>query len=91
MAKKDIRTQVKEEFPEFFDSMQSAQSDELNLTLAMLAKGREETQDAKEADEALEQAQITARELAAPYRDAQKAIRLKSKFIVTVLKERGGR
>lgn len=89
MAKKDIRTQAEEDYPEFVEEVNNATSEQLTERLAQLAKSREEIQDSKEADDALAEAKSTASELAAPYRDAQKAVRLKSRFIIATLKERG--
>ncbi len=57
--------------------------------LAHYAKEAEAVEDAKEADEELEQAKESAAQLAAPYRDAKKAIRLKSRYIISLLKEKG--
>jgi len=89
MAKRDLRTVIAEDYPEFHDEIQNANQDQLNDRLAELAKNREEIQDQKESDEVLEEAKARASELAAPYRDAQKLIRLKSRFIIMTLKDRG--
>ena len=87
--KADFRTKFTKEFPEFASEVQAATSENLDNRLAELAKGREAIEVAKDEDEALEEAQETATALAAPYRSAKRTVNLKSKFIISVLKERG--
>jgi len=89
-SKKSNREQVQENYPEFATEVEGLSADQLNNKLATLAKYAEETETAKEDDEALEQAKAEAAELAAPYRDAKKAIRAKSKYVIALLKEKGG-
>lgn len=87
--KKTIQEVIQAEFPEFAQEVVGLGSDELNRRLATLAKNLEESETAKEEDRELEEAKTTASELAAPYRDAKKAIRAKSKYIISLLKEKG--
>lgn len=87
--KKTIQEVVQTEFPEFFSEVAGLSTDQLNNRLATLAKNLEESETAKEEDEELEEAKATATELGAPYRDAKKALRVKSKFIIGLLKEKG--
>lgn len=91
MAKKDIREIAKVEFPEFVEEVNGANVQGLNDRLAGLAKSREGVQDAKDDDEELEDAKEVVKNLAAPYKDAQKVIKLKSRFIIATLKDRGAK
>lgn len=88
-AKKSVQDKVKEEYPEFADSVQLLSLADLNGRLAQLAKDGESVQDSKEADDSLQQAIQTSSELGAPYQEAKKAIRLKTKYIIELTKERG--
>lgn len=88
-TKKSNKESVQEEFPEFANEVNGLSTDQLNNKLATLAKHLEESETAKENDEALEQAKGDAAELSAPYRDAKKAIRAKSKYVIALLKEKG--
>lgn len=63
---------------------------ELEARVNVYAKGHEENDDAQEADEELEKAKAEARELGAPYRDLRKALKLKSKYAILLIKEKGG-
>lgn len=91
MGKKSVTEQVQENYPEFADEVNTLSTEQMNDRLATFAKHREEVQDTKDADEGLQEAREKAKELAAPYIDAQKAIRLKSKFIIGILKDRGAK
>ncbi len=87
--KKDIRIIVKEEFPEFVEEIAAAQSPDLNNRLSELAKNMEAVDEAKDADQALKDAKQQSFDFGAPYRDAKKAIKLKSRYIIAMLKDRG--
>jgi hypothetical protein len=87
--KKTIQETVQAEFPEFVGEVSGLSADQLNNRLATLAKNLEESETAKEDDEELEEAKAHASELGAPYRDAKKALRLKSKYVISILKEKG--
>lgn len=87
---KTILTQMTESNPEFVDETSSLDVAGLNGRLAQLAKDMEDLRDAQEADEALETAKQQSTELGAPYRDGKKAIGLKSRYLVSLLKEKGG-
>jgi hypothetical protein len=88
--KLSFNEKVQKDMPEFADEVASLSVQDLNNRLATLAKAAEESMQAKEDDEELEEAQTHSRELAAPYRDAAKMIRTKSKYIIGTIKEKGG-
>lgn len=88
-AKKSLEDKVREEFPEFYEECQGLASGDLNNRLAQLSKDLDAVEDAKEADEGLAAAQSEATQLGAPYRDAKKALKLKTKFIIRTLKDQG--
>lgn len=88
--KKSIEQVIKESHPEFMEEVVGLSIEHLNARLAQLAKDTEATEDAKDADEALLEAQQVATSMAAPYREIKKAIRLKSKFLVKLVNEKGG-
>lgn len=87
--KKDLETLVQENYPDFYKEVQTVETDHLNTRLATLSKGREEVLESKENDEALEDAKEQVAAMTGPYRDALKAIGLKSKYIIKLLKDRG--
>ncbi len=89
--KKDIQEIALKEFPQFVEECQALSVEELDARLTTFAKSREEVQDTKDADEGLEDAQAEARSLSAPYTEALKSIRLRSRYLIAIIKERGGK
>jgi len=88
-AKKDIQSVVAKELPEFTGECSNLTADQLNARLAQLAKDGEAVSEAKDADPWLETARAQVSELAGPYNDAKKAVRMKSQYIISLLKDRG--
>jgi hypothetical protein len=89
-TKKSLEERMKEEQPEFAGEVAGLSVDQLNARLAEQAKAAEWNQQAKEDDEELAEKKEAASEAAAPYRDAAKAIRLKSRYLIKLIKEKGG-
>lgn len=88
--KKSIEEKVQAEFPEFAASIASSGVTELESKLSTYAKQQDEVELAMEADTALEDSKALTSELSAPYRDAKKAIKMKMKYIIALIKDRGG-
>lgn len=87
---KTIQEKVQGEYPEFVESIMGLSVEQLEKRLSDYAKNRDEVEESKKADEELEAAKATVAEMAAPYSDALKAINMKSKYIVSLIKEKGG-
>lgn len=87
--KKSVTETVQKEMPEFASEVAALESTDLNARLAQLAKDLVAVSDAQEGDDGLADAKANATELGAPYRDAKKTIRLKSRYLVQLLKVRG--
>lgn len=88
--KLSVSEKVRQEHPEFVAEVVALSIEDLNARLASHAKQVAEVEDAKEADEELAQAREVASALAAPYAEAKKAINQKTRFIVELIKEKGG-
>jgi hypothetical protein len=88
--KKDIRITVQKQFPEFPEVVDGLSIDELEKKISTYAKESETIEDAKEADEGLQEAKDQVAELSGPYKDAKKAVRLKIKYLIQLLKDKGG-
>lgn len=87
---KSIQEKVQGEYPEFVETVIGLTVEQLEKRLSDYAKNRNEVQEAKKADLELEAARQVASEMGAPYADALKAIELKSKYIISLIKEKGG-
>lgn len=85
------KIKVQKLLPHFADEVSGLSVEDLSARLVQLAKDVADTQDAQEADEGLREAKEMAKELGAPYREAKRDIRLKSTFIVELIREKGGK
>lgn len=87
-SKKSLDQVIREEHLEFAEAIDAASVADMDNRLAELAKNHEQVLEAKDADDGLAAAREEANNLAAPYNDSLKLIRLKSKYIVKIQKER---
>lgn len=71
------------------DAIIEADADELRTKLTSLAKHEKETEDAKEADEAIKNLQTELTEVKGPYADTLKSIALQRKLIASRLEDMG--
>lgn len=88
-TEKSVSVQIHKDNPEFADACNSLSVEQLNARLAAIAKDAEAIEDAKESDAGLEEAKALVSELSAPYRDGKKAVRLKMRYLIYLLKEKG--
>lgn len=88
--KEDIKTKVQKEFPDFTEVVDGLSIEQLEKRLSSYAKEGEAVETARENDEALQDAKDLVAELSGPYKDAKKAIRLKTKYIISLIEEKGG-
>jgi hypothetical protein len=80
---------IHDEFPEFASEVQSLETDALKARIVSLQQALEESDEAKEADEGLKEAKAAYDLAVGPYRDIRKAVRMKTKFLIDMLKDRG--
>lgn len=91
MNKQKMIQVVEKEMPEFASEVAGLSVEGLEGRLVQMAKSLEEVEEAKEADEGLAAAREAAKQANAPYVEAKKAIRLKSSYLVHLVKEKGGK
>lgn len=87
--KKSIEEIIKKENPQFKEEADALSAAELDARLGQIAKDTDAVEQAKENDEELEQAKEQVSVLGSSYRDAKKALRLKTRYIIHLLKEKG--
>jgi len=85
-----MKTKVQKQFPDFVEMVDSMNVDALEDRLNIYAKELEKVKKAQEADTDLSNAKELVSELGAPYRDAKKAIELKTSYIISLIGEKGG-
>jgi len=87
---KNLRDKLRVEMPEFVEEVDSASVSDLESRLSRLTKDYEATEEAQKNDEELENAKALVKELSAPYREAKTMIKLKTKYIIASIKDKGG-
>lgn len=80
---------VQKEYPDFCSEVDKLDAGALKARIVGLQQALEESEAHKEANEALQQAREALKELSGPYRDVKKAVKLKTKYILDLIKERG--
>jgi hypothetical protein len=86
--KKSVQEKMKDANPEFVMACEGLSIEQLDSRLAGLAKDAESINEAKENDTDLAAAKETASSLGAPYRETKKAVKLKTKYVLQLIKER---
>lgn len=74
---------------EFKNAVGSAQDEELRTKVMTLCKAEEEAIEARANDHALTEAKDKVKEFSAPYSETLKGIKIRRRYILKVLKERG--
>lgn len=93
-AKKEklsFEQQFQKDNPDFAGEVAGLSVQDLNNRLAEFAKAAEWNETKKEEDEDLARAQAEAKEAGAVYRDEKKALRVRSKYVISLIKEKGGK
>lgn len=88
--KKSIQEKVQKEYPEFVSTVDGASVADLEQKLSTYAKYQVDNENAQENDEELENAKALVKELSGPYNDTKKALKLKMKYIIALITEKGG-
>lgn len=88
---KTIQEKVEAEFPEFVESIMGLSVEELNARITQYTKNLDESEEHRKANETLRNLKDQVAEINGPYNDVKKAINLKTKYIIELVKEKGGR
>jgi hypothetical protein len=88
--KKSLKEQVEEQFQDWANSVQGLSVSELDSMILRYAKYREEIKDFRESDEQLQKAKEMVKELSAPHRENLKGNEIKTKYLISLLGEKGG-
>lgn len=85
-----LREQVDKKYQGFADEVESLSITQLEARISSYQKQLDESEEHKEANELLKHAQEKVSELNGPYNDIRNAVKLKTKFIIHLIKEKGG-
>lgn len=89
MSNKSIKELVQEAHKEFTAEVDGLPVPQLRDRIVGMQKQLEESDAHKASNDTLKEARTVVNELAAPYREVKKAVSLKTKYIIELLKEKG--
>lgn len=87
--KKSVKEQVQEKYKDFVSEVDILQVPELKARIVVYQQQLQESNEHKENNEQLTNARALVTELAGPYNDVSKAVKLKTKYIIDLIKEKG--
>jgi uncharacterized small protein (DUF1192 family) len=85
-----VEQKCQKEHPEFCGEVAGLSVEELNSRIAEITKGISEAEDKLKGNEEVESLRNALSEILGPLRDAKKAAKLKTKYIISLIKEKGG-
>lgn len=86
---KTIIEKVQASHPVFCKEVDNLSLSDLKQRIVSLQQSLQQSEEAKNADESYQQTKFAAKEMAAPYSDIRKAVKLKTQYIIELLKEKG--
>jgi hypothetical protein len=76
------------EYPRFVSEVASLSVEDLKARIVQLQQALEESEEQKESDNDLRDAKHVVLELSEPYKEVKKAVKVKTKHIIDLLKKR---
>jgi hypothetical protein len=90
MAKRDVKKIIEKDHKEFAEAVAGLSVKDLEARLLSYAKEQENVAEHLENNEIINTLKEQLKEAKAPYSDAKKAISLKSRYLIALIKEKGG-
>lgn len=90
MAKKSLREKVEKEHGDWVNGVQGLTVSQLEDRLLRYAKYQSELEEFKEKDLELERVSELKKELEAPHKENMKANKMKQKYLIMLIGEKGG-
>ena len=94
MAKKSLVEKCQKEFPDFTQTADSMNLEQLDQRMLTYAKELQNTVEAEAKDNEegdLGKAKEVVKELGAPYKETKKALHMKMGYLASLIKEKGGK
>lgn len=83
-----MKIETQKKYPDFTKEVDNLPVEALKARIVQLQQGLEESEQHKEENIAIEQTRAELKELTAPYRDIRKAVKLKTSYLLDLLKEK---
>ena len=87
---KSLTETVQSEYPEFADEVLALNVEQLEKRIANYQKELADSEEHKANNEVLKSVKAQYDELKGPYEDVKKAVKLKTKYLVSLIREKGG-
>jgi hypothetical protein len=84
-----MKNKVQEEYPEFANEISFLDLPSLRARIVSLQQALAESEEHREANDSLKEARAVVSEISGPYNDVKKAVKLKTKYILDLIKEKG--
>jgi len=81
---------VQKDMPEFTGSCDGLSVQQLETRIATYQKELQDSEEFRAKDEALAAAKAEAKEFAAPYNEVSKAVGIKTRYLIELIREKGG-
>lgn len=83
-----MKDQIRKLYPDFTQEVDNLSSAELEARIVRMQQTLDESEMHREGNDSLKQARATLTELSGPYNDVKKAVKLKTRYIIELLKEK---
>lgn len=87
---KTLREIVDDKYEGFVDEVDRLSIPELEMRISRYQKSLQESEEHRENNEVLNKLKDEVSTLSGPYNDVKKAVKLKTKYIIELIKEKGG-
>ncbi len=84
-----VKEKAQKDYPDFTIEVDTLSVEQLEDRIVGMQKALEESEEHKENNKDLKASRAAVLELSGPYRDIKKAVRLKTKYILELLAEKG--
>lgn len=87
---KTLREKIETEFPEFADEAVTLAIPQMEKRISDMQKEFQDSEQHRTENPDLNQAKNEVKELSSSYNEVKKAVSLKTKYLVTLIREKGG-
>lgn len=82
-------SKIQKQYPDFTSEVDNLTPEQLKQRIVGMQQALSDSEAMRESDDQLQAARASAKEFAAPYNDVKKAVKLKTQYILELLKNSG--
>lgn len=87
---KTLREKTEKEYPDFVKEVDGLNIQDMEKRISNYAKALEDSEQHKEDNTVLASAHAEVAELMGPYKDVKKAVKVKTRYLIQQIREKGG-